>query len=164
MLTLHEYVEAGGQSPSGGSNGISTTPRSGGRTTNVASERTEEPLPLTRHFRETVAARAGRDPAFREGLLREGIEALLAGDIGTGKAVLRDYINATVGFEALGAATGLSAKSLMRMFGPNGNPQAQNLFAVLGHLQKHANLRMEVRSVRRRRPGGGTTRVGARAG
>jgi len=120
-------------------------------------------LPLTRHFKETVAARVARDPAFREALLREGIEALLAGDIGTGKAVLRDYINATVGFEALGAATGLSAKSLMRMFGPDGNPQAQNLFAVLSHLQKHANLRMEVRAVRRRRTGGGTARVGSRA-
>jgi DNA-binding phage protein len=69
----------------------------------------------------------------------------------TGKAVLRDYINATVGFEALAAATGISAKSLMRMFGPNGNPQAQNLFAVLNFLQQQANLRIEVNTVRRRR-------------
>ena len=48
-------------------------------------------------------------------------------------------------------ATGISAKSLMRMFGPNGNPQAQNLFAVLSHLQQHAKLRMEVKAVRSRR-------------
>jgi hypothetical protein len=51
----------------------------------------------------------------------------------------------------------------MRMFGPNGNPQAQNLFAVLNHLQKHANLRMEVRAVRRRHIRPGATRVGSRA-
>jgi DNA-binding phage protein len=108
-------------------------------------------LALTRHFKETVAARIGRDPAFREALLREGIETLLAGDVETGKTILRDYINATMGFEALGAAAGIPAKSLMRMFGPNGNPQAQNIFAVLDHLQKDARVRMEVRAVPRRR-------------
>ena len=49
----------------------------------------------------------------------------------TGKAVLRDYINATIGFEALGGLTDFSPKSLMRMFGPRGNPQARNLFAII---------------------------------
>jgi DNA-binding phage protein len=107
-------------------------------------------MALTRQFKETVAARVVRDPAFREALLREGVETLLAGDVATGKAVLRDYINATVGFEALAAGTGLSAKSLMRMFGPNGNPQAQNLFAALGFLQRQANLRLTIDAVRRR--------------
>lgn len=134
-----------------------------GRTTSIANDSLEEALALTRHFKETVAARVGRDPAFREALLREGIETLLAGDVGTGKAVLRDYINATMGFEALATATGISAKSLMRMFGPNGNPQAQNLFAVLGHLQKHANLRMELSAVRGRRTRKGAARAGPRA-
>jgi len=46
---------------------------------------------------------------------------------------------------------------------PNGNPQAQNLFAVLNHLQKQANLQVEVKPVRRRRAGGGTSRAGSRA-
>lgn len=108
-------------------------------------------MALTRHFKETIAARVGRDPAFREALLREGIETLLAGDVGTGTAILRDYINAAVGFEALAAATGISAKSLMRMFGPNGNPQAENLFAVLSHLQKHAKVRLKLRTLPSRR-------------
>ena len=114
-------------------------------------------------FRQTLAARVGRDPTFREALLRQGIETLLAGDVGTGRAVLRDYINATVGFEALAAATGISAKGLMRMFGPNGNPQAQNLFAVLRHLQQHAKLRMEVKAVRSRRGGERAARAGSGA-
>ena len=52
------------------------------------------------------------DPAFREALLREGIEAMLACDVDTGKLILRDYIKATVGFEELGAETSTSAKSL----------------------------------------------------
>ena len=56
-------------------------------------------MPLTRDFKKTVQARAQRDPAFREGLLKEGVECLLAGDVEAGKIVLRDYINATIGFE-----------------------------------------------------------------
>ena len=80
------------------------------------------------------------DPAFREALLREGIEAMLACDVDTGKLILRDYIKATVGFEELGAETSTSAKSLIRMFGARGNPQARNFFAVLSRLQERAGL------------------------
>jgi DNA-binding phage protein len=39
------------------------------------------------------------------------------------------------GFRKLAEATSLPANSLMRMFGPNGNPSAKNLFGVLAHLQ-----------------------------
>ena len=91
-----------------------------------------------------MQARVQADPAFREALLREGIETLLSGDVDTGKAILRDYIKATVGFEKLGADIGSCGKSLIRMFGPTGNPQARNLFAVLEQLQKHAGLTLHV--------------------
>jgi hypothetical protein len=101
---------------------------------------------LTRDFKETIRARAERDPAFRQALLQEAVTAMLGEDLATGKAVLRDYINATIGFEALGAAVGTPPKSLMRMFGPRGNPQASNLFAVLGHLQKQGGFHLEVRT------------------
>ena len=93
-------------------------------------------MALTRSFKETVQARATKDAAFRAALLTEGVEAFLSGDVETGKAVLRDYINATIGFEELASVTGVTSKSLMRMFGPTGNPQANNLFAVIGHLQR----------------------------
>ena len=55
-------------------------------------------MPLTRDFRETIRARVERDPAFREKLLKEGVECLLSGEVEVGKAVLRDFINATIGF------------------------------------------------------------------
>ena len=103
---------------------------------------------LTRDFKETVLARAERDPAFREGLLKEGVECLLSGDVDTGKVVLRDYINATIGFEKLGSLTNKQPKSLMRMFGPGGNPHARNLFEVLSHMQRHEGVHLEVRPVR----------------
>ena len=105
-------------------------------------------MALTRDFKETVLARARRDPAFREGLLKEGVECLLAGDIDAGKIVLRDYINATIGFEELGALTNKPPKSLMRMFGPAGNPYARNLFEVIGRIQQHEGVQFEVKAVR----------------
>ena len=92
-------------------------------------------MALTRDLKATVQARVQADPAFREALLREGIETLLSGDVDTGKAILRDYIKATVGFEKHRADIGPSGKILMRMFGPTGNRQARNLFVVREQLQ-----------------------------
>jgi DNA-binding phage protein len=103
-------------------------------------------MALTRDFKETVQARARRDPDFRQALLQDAVATMLDGDLETGKAVLRDYINATIGFEALGRATGKPPKSLMRMLGPRGNPQASNLFAVLSHLQEQGGFHLEVRA------------------
>jgi hypothetical protein len=103
-------------------------------------------MALTKDFKETIQARAQRDSAFRKALLQEGIECLLAGDVDTGKAVLRDYINATIGFEELSEVFGKSSKSLMRMFGPKGNPQAGNLFAVIGYLQEKEGIHLEVKA------------------
>jgi hypothetical protein len=101
-------------------------------------------MPLTRDFKETIQARIESDPAFRDELLREGVECLLAGELETGKAILRDYINATIGFEKLSGLTHKSAKSLMRMLGPKGNPQARNLLELIAHLQKTSRVRMKL--------------------
>ncbi len=102
-------------------------------------------MALTRDFRETIRARAQRQPAFRKALLREAIELMLSGDERTGRAILRNYINATLGFPQLGQATAIPATSLMRMFGPSGNPSAKNLFRVLAHLQSQEGVNFELR-------------------
>jgi DNA-binding phage protein len=101
-------------------------------------------MALTRSYKETLVARLKKDRGFREALLREAVEVLLSGEVDTGKAVLRDYINATIGFEKLSAKVGIPSKSLMRMFGPRGNPQAKNLFAVIHVLQKDAGVALHV--------------------
>ncbi|MEO8926325.1 MAG: transcriptional regulator [Caulobacteraceae bacterium] len=103
-------------------------------------------MALTRAFKETVRARVQSDPAFRAALLTEAINAFMHGDPDTGKAVLRDYINATVGFEGLSEQTGKPPKSLMRMFSPSGNPTADNLFSVMSTLQKASGVTLEVRA------------------
>lgn len=107
-------------------------------------------MPLTQDFKETIKARAERDPAFRKALLIEGVQSLLAGDVSTGKAILRDYINATVGFGELGKVIRRPSKSIMRMLGPTGNPQAQNLFDIVAYLQRNERVRLQVRVARAR--------------
>ncbi len=57
---------------------------------------------------------------------------------------MRNYINATIGFDELSLQTGKPSKSLMRMFGPNGNPQAHNLFEVISHIQQIEGIRLQV--------------------
>jgi hypothetical protein len=102
-------------------------------------------MPLTRTFTETIKARADRDAEFRRELLIEGVETFLSGDTETGKAILRDYINATVGFGPLGKALDIDPKSLMRMLSPSGNPNTEKFFGIIGYLQKEEGVHLEVR-------------------
>lgn len=107
-------------------------------------------MALTRDFKESVKARAERDPAFRKALFTEAVEQLISGEVEVGKAVLRDYINATIGFERLAKATGTPSKSLMRMLGPNGNPRASNLLAMLAKLQRVTGVHLAVGASKKR--------------
>ena len=122
-------------------------PVSYGRNTSDARTEVIE-MALTRDFKETVQARVRSDPEFRERLLKESVECMLAGDIDTGKVVLRDYINATLGFSELGELTQKQPKSLMRMLSPTGNPHARNLFEVIGCIQRYEGFQLEVKAVR----------------
>jgi DNA-binding phage protein len=99
-------------------------------------------MALTRQFKETVANRAAIDPEFRRGLLESAIEAFLDDELAEGKILLRDYVNATIGFEKLAAKTGMNAKSLMRMLGSSGNPRADNLLSVIACLKEQEGLKL----------------------
>ena len=93
-------------------------------------------MALSKSFNETVRVRLQKSEKFRRALLREALDAMLGGNLETGKSLLRKYINGTVGFVRLGAELGRSPKTLMRMFGPSGNPQAKNLFEIVAYLQR----------------------------
>lgn len=101
-------------------------------------------MALTRDFKETVTARMRRDPKFREALFTEAINAYLAGDTATGKAILRDLVNATIGFEGLAVETRRPSKSLHRMLAPRGNPNTENFFGIVCALQKKTRVRLRV--------------------
>lgn len=107
-----------------------------------AAQKSDSP----RKAKETLQARAERDPAFRKELLREGVCYLLSGDVTVGMMVLHDYIHATVGFPKLGEVMGRSPESLRRMFRPEGNPHASYLFEIIAYLQRNEGVTLSLRA------------------
>lgn len=99
---------------------------------------------LTKNFKETVKQRVQEDRYFAEALLRESIDCMLQGDVDTGKSILRDYINSTIGFSKVAEATKKSPKSIMRMFSKTGNPSAINLFAIVKLLQEKSGINLHL--------------------
>jgi DNA-binding phage protein len=105
-------------------------------------------MTLTRDFRETVNARAARDPAFARALLDEAATLFLNGDPHTARLVLRDLVNASVGFEALAVETKTPSKSLHRMLSDRGNPNMDNLAAIFGAVRKRLGVVIRTHTVR----------------
>ncbi len=114
-------------------------------------------MALSKSFKETVCARAQHDPAYRDRMLQEAVQNLVSGDMETAKSLLQLYVNATVGFQELGKAMDMAPQSLTRMLGPDGNPRANNLCAMLAFLQAQAGveLSVDVRRTRESAEGGG---------
>jgi hypothetical protein len=95
---------------------------------------------LTRDFTELAERHIAGDPDFASAILCEA----LAGDFETGKSLLRSYVEATIGFEKLGEATGNQPKSLIRMFGPRETRRREISISVLGYLQRQAGVQLHV--------------------
>ena len=101
-------------------------------------------MALTRGFRETVVKHVQDDPAFRAALVEEATRNMVAGDLEAALGQLRDVVNATMGFDALAAETGIPKTSLMRMLSDNGNPRAGNLAAILRAVGRNVGVRISV--------------------
>lgn len=101
-------------------------------------------MALTRDFKETVAARVQSDPAFAQALLDEAITLFINGEPDTAKLILRDLVNATLGFEALAEEIHKPAKSLHRMLSASGNPTMSNISAIFAAIKR--TLKVEVRT------------------
>lgn len=102
---------------------------------------------LTRDFKETVKERASRDPAFAKALLDEAATAFLNGEPETARLILRDLVNASVGFEALAAETNKPSKSLHRMLSGKGNPSMDNLAAIFSAVRKRLGVDLKAYAV-----------------
>jgi DNA-binding phage protein len=104
-------------------------------------------MALTRDFKETIKAYCERDPGFRQALLARAAQAMLAGETDVGKTMLRDYINATVGFQSLGADIDKTPESLMRMLSETGNPRTNNLMEIFEYLQQAEGIQLKVKPI-----------------
>jgi DNA-binding phage protein len=104
-------------------------------------------MTLTRNFRKTVVARVERDPAFARALLDEAASLFLSGEPDAARLILRDLVNATVGFETLAELTHKPSKSLHRMLSQHGNPSMDNLAAIFGAIRTWLKVAFDVRVV-----------------
>jgi DNA-binding phage protein len=104
-------------------------------------------MALTRDFKETIVERVNRDPAFAKALLVEASELFLNGEPETARLILRDLVNATIGFEALARAIPTPAKSLHRMLSERGNPSMNNIAAIFSTLSKALHVQIETHAV-----------------
>ena len=104
-------------------------------------------MALTRNFKETVLERVHRDEAFATALLDEAATLFLNGESETARLVLRDLVNATIGFEHLAVVTEKPSKSLLRMLSPKGNPSMDNLAAIFCAVREKSNVTLEAHSV-----------------
>lgn len=104
-------------------------------------------MALTRDFKQTVQERVRREPAFAKALLDEAATLFLNGEPETARLMLRDLVNATVGFEDLAALTAKPSKSLHRMLSQRGNPSMDNLAAIFSAVRSKLNVEIEVHTV-----------------
>lgn len=102
-------------------------------------------MALTRDFKENIKARCDRDPAFRRELIAGALECLGNNEADVARTLLRDYVNATLGFEELARITEKSRESLMRMLSPRGNPNMSNLSMLLASIKQHEGVEIKVR-------------------
>ncbi|MDZ7856617.1 transcriptional regulator [Sphaerotilus sp.] len=104
-------------------------------------------MTLTRDFKDTVVARVAHDPEFAKALLDEAATLFLSGEPDTARLILRDLVNATVGFEQLAELTRKPSKSLHRMLSPKGNPSMDNLAAIFDAVRVWLKVGFDVRVV-----------------
>ena len=101
-------------------------------------------MSITRDYKDTINERVDNDPVFTAALLDEAITLFLNGEPDVARLVLRDLVNATLGFEALAIEIERPSKSLHRMLSARGNPTMDNLTKVICILRNRLGLNIEV--------------------
>jgi DNA-binding phage protein len=104
-------------------------------------------MALTRDFKETINKRAQNDPQFGTALLDEAIDLFLNGEPETARLILRDLVNATIGFEKLSEETLKPSKSLHRMLSAKGNPTMDNLNVIFNALRAKLRVNIKVHTI-----------------
>ncbi len=103
---------------------------------------------ITRDFRDTVQDRIQTDEEFAAALLDEAVSLFLNGESEMARLVLRDLVNATIGFEELAVEVEKPSKSLHRMLSAKGNPTMDNLTKIFSILKRKLGVDFEVHAIK----------------
>lgn len=101
-----------------------------------------------RPAQETILQRAKSSPEFRAALIGEALELIAENDVPTAKSLIRDYVLASIGFEALAKDVGKKPESIKRMLSVKGNPTINNMAALLASLKQHEGIQLHVETTR----------------
>jgi len=104
-------------------------------------------MDITRDYKETINERIKDDPKFANTLLDEAISLFLNGESEVARLVLRDLVNATIGFENLSKEINKPSKSLHRMLTAKGNPTMDSLTNIFKALKNILNVDIKVHAV-----------------
>ena len=104
-------------------------------------------MALAQNSNETIVQRVQSDAAFAHALLDEAATLFLNGEPETARLILRDLVNATMGFEQLATLTAKPSKSLHRMLSPTGNPSMDNLAAIFRAIRDRLQVSFVARAV-----------------
>lgn len=102
---------------------------------------------LTRDYKDTIDKRVKADSDFATALLDEALSLFLNGESDVARLVLRDLVNATVGFEDLASEIEKPSKSLHRMLSAKGNPTMNNLTNIFTVLRQKLGVNIEVHTI-----------------
>lgn len=98
-----------------------------------------------REIIETITARVQSEPAYARALLQQATSLLLQGEPQTAKLLLRDLVNASIGFEQLARDMDKPSKSLHRMLSAAGNPTLSHVSAMLAAIAAHLGVEIQAR-------------------
>jgi len=106
----------------------------------------------TTPYQASMKAMVARNPHMATEMFEDAINALFAGELDEGRLLLRQYINATIGFGELARRTGKADKNLMRALGQSGSPTAANLFQIIQACMKAEGVTVAAHVIRPREP------------
>lgn len=114
--------------------------------------------PIGGTYSELVQERVGREPEYAAALLAEAMQCFSLGETSITRTVIRDVIKGSIGYTELSRLTGTPETSLVRMFGPSGNPTFANVSRVIQRLLEAIGVELQVTYVSRPRRSSKTAR------
>lgn len=97
--------------------------------------------PLTKDVNEMSEEEIQSDSDLAIAILEEAISVFINGEPDVARLMLRNLVNATVGFETLATKTDKPSKSLHRMLSAKGNPTMDNLVAIVSVLREQLKVK-----------------------
>jgi|DeeseametaMP1786_FD_contig_21_1114878_length_1069_multi_8_in_0_out_0_2 DNA-binding phage protein len=93
-----------------------------------------------RYANEIIVEELKNDREFLKVHICHAITSLFNKEFSEGCLMIRDIVNATIGFKELSLKLNKSDKALMQMLAKSSNPTIENLFSIISAVLEHERL------------------------